>query len=161
MKRRCGGGRKQEKKCVGGVVLVYLQKWHSTAAWVKDLPRGFTQQCKCNQPSQCATTVAADTSLRQWHPAFPSILNANNIPSYHPTFSTPVRPRWSTAEVRLYIHVCLKKIRKQTAEPFIIFFFYPVTNSHGGKHFFFFAARDMLPEIWKTGNPGSLDSRLN
>ena len=64
----------------------------STAARVKDLPQGFTQRCKRNQPSQCATTAAADTSLRQWHPAFSppptSILDARLHPfsSYHPTF---------------------------------------------------------------------------
>lgn len=51
--------------------------------------------------------------------------------------NTSVRPHWSRAQVRLYIHVCLKTIRKQTAEPFhYLFIFHPVTNSQGGKQFF-------------------------
>lgn len=31
---------------------------------VKDLPRGFTQRCKSNQPSRCATMATVVTALR-------------------------------------------------------------------------------------------------
>lgn len=101
-------------------VLVYPEKWHSTAARVKDLPRGFTQHCECNQPSQCATTAAADTSRRQWHRASPSILSTR---FYRPALIQAVTPHWGTAEVRLYIHVCQKKIRKQTDQVFLLLLF--------------------------------------
>lgn len=52
----------------------------------------------------------------------------------------PVRHHWSTAEVRLHIHVCLDKIRQQTPESLrylCIYLFYlkPVTNRQVGKQF--------------------------
>lgn len=81
-----------------------------------------------------------------------SILDSSNT-AYHPQLSnTPVRPHWSTAEVRLYIHVCLKKIRKQTAEPF---HYSSLSLSQTAREvnrffFFFFAVGDSLLKYKKV-----------
>lgn len=134
--------------------IIFFKKWHfpqlsGLRIYPRDSHNAANVISRVNVPPRLQRTHLSGSDTLPSPP--PPSLTPGSIPFLLITqlSNTAVRPHWSAAEVRLYIRVCLEKIRKQTAETFHYYFDFIFCLSQTAREVnsFFSAAGDSCLKI--------------
>lgn len=142
-----GGGQQQWWRGVAGRVRVGGLFWCIHKSGISQLPvlriypgdshKAGNVISRANVPPRPQRTHLSGYDTLQALPPTPppTPWRRQNTPLIAPKFLIhPVRPHWSTAKVRLHSHVCLDKIRQQTAEaPRYLFISFKACHKQAGR----------------------------